>query len=87
MPRIGPWQDTLDRILESNETKPVRERLMLIRVFEALRGLGYEGGYDAVRCYARVWQRDRAASSAGAFIPLSFAPGEAYQSTGAMRWY
>jgi transposase len=57
----------------------VRERLTLIRVFEALRGLGYEGGYDAVRRYARAWQRDRVATSVGAFIPLSFAPGEAYQ--------
>jgi hypothetical protein len=54
------------------------ERLTLIRIFEALRGLGYEGGYDAVRRYARVWQRDQAATSVGAFIPLSFAPGEAY---------
>src|SRR5271168_1013380 len=79
LPRIGPWQDALDRMLVSNEAKPSRERLTLIRVFEALRGLGYEGGYDAVRRYARVWQRDRAATSVGAFIPLSFAPGEAYQ--------
>ena len=79
LPRIGPWQDPLAGMLASNETKPNRERLTLIRVFEALRGLGYEGGYDAVRRYARVWQRDRAATSAGAFIPLSFAPGEAYQ--------
>jgi len=77
--RIGPWQDRLDRILASNETWAGRERLTLIRVFEALRGLGYEGGYDAVRRYARVWRRDRAAISAGAFIPLSFTPGEAYQ--------
>ena len=53
--------------------------MTLIRIFETLRGLGYEGGYDAVRRYARVWQRDRAATSVGAFIPLSFAPGEAYQ--------
>ena len=79
LPRIGPWQDTLDRMLASNEAKPGRERLTLIRIFEALRGLGYEGGYDAVRRYARVWQRDRVATSVGAFIPLSFAPGEAYQ--------
>src|SRR5271167_2582967 len=64
---------------EANEQKPARERLTLIRVFEELRGLGYEGGYDAVRRYARVWQRDRAATSVGAFIPRSFAPGEAYQ--------
>ena len=56
-PRIGPWQDRLDRILASNETWAGRERLTLIRVFEALRGLGYEGGYDAVRRYARVLVR------------------------------
>src|SRR5438270_14075857 len=43
MPRIGPWQDALDRLLATNESKPSRERLTLIRVFEVLRGLGYEG--------------------------------------------
>jgi hypothetical protein len=32
-----------------------------------------------VRRYSRVWQRDRSVSAVGAFIPLSFAPGEAYQ--------
>jgi hypothetical protein len=79
LPRIGPWQVALDQLLASNEAEPGRERLTLIRIFEALRGLCYEGGYDAVRRYARVWQRDRAATSVGAFIPLSFAPGEAYQ--------
>jgi hypothetical protein len=72
-------QDALDQLLASSEAKPGPERLTLIRIFEALRGLAYEGGYDAVRRYARVWQRDRAARSAGAFIPLSFAPGEASQ--------
>src|SRR5436305_7024235 len=79
LPRIGPWQDSLDRLLVSNEAKPSRERLTLIRVFEELRGLGYAGGYDAVRRYARSWQRDRATTSVDAFVPLSFAPGEAYQ--------
>ena len=59
--------------------KARRERLTLIRIFEALRGRGYEGGYDAVRRYARTWQRDRAATSVDAYVPLSFAPGEAYQ--------
>ncbi len=79
LPRIGPWQEGLDQLLAANEAKPRRERLTLIRIFEDLRGRGYEGGYDAVRRYARGWQRDRAATSVGAFIPLSFAPGEAYQ--------
>ena len=55
----------------------------MIRAFETLRGLGhedgYEGGYDAVRRYAQSWCRERASTSADAFVPLSFAPGEAYQ--------
>src|ERR1700735_930293 len=79
LPRIGPWQEALDQLLASNESKQRRERLTLIRVFETLRGLGYEGGYDAVRRYVREWQRGRSASSAGAFLRLSIAPGEAYQ--------
>ena len=66
-------------MLAANEAKPSRERLTLIRIFETLRGRGYEGGYDAVRRYARGWQRDRASTSVGAYVPLSFAPGEAYQ--------
>jgi transposase len=79
MPRLGAWKDELDRLLADNAAKPSRERLTLIRLFEQLRGLGYGGGYDAVRRYARSWGRDRTATLSGAFVPLSFAPGEAYQ--------
>jgi hypothetical protein len=53
--------------------------MTLIRIFEELRGLGYEGSYDSVRRYARLWRRERSASTAEAYVPLSFAPGEAYQ--------
>ncbi len=79
LPKIGPWKADLERILTANAAKPTRERLTLMRVFEALRGLGYQGGYDAVRRFARSWHREQAATSAAAFVPLSFAPGEAYQ--------
>lgn len=79
LPRIGPWQAELDRLLLANEGKTARERLTLIRVFEELAGLGYEGSYDAVRRYARSWSQERSANVASAFVPLSFAPGEAYQ--------
>ena len=44
---------TLDRLLSQNEAKSSRERLTLIRLFEELRERGYDGGYDAVRRYAR----------------------------------
>ncbi len=62
MPQLGVWREQLDAALASNEAKPSRERLTLIRIFEALRGLGYTGGYDAVRRYARGWARNRAAT-------------------------
>ena len=66
-------------MLLENDGKPARERLTLIRVFEELHALGYEGGYDAVRRYARAWSKERASETASAYVPLSFAPGEAYQ--------
>ena len=79
LPRIGPWSDKLDQLLVANEGKASRERLTLIRLFEELRGGGYAGGYDAVRRYARRWSKERGATTAAAYVPLSFAPGEAYQ--------
>lgn len=79
MPRIGPWQDQLDGFLASNAGKQPRERLTPIRILEELRGLGYEGGYDAVRRFAKGWSQNRGAVTAEAYVPLSYEPGEAYQ--------
>jgi transposase len=78
-PKLGAWHGDLDRMLSDNDAKPARERLTLIRMFEALRGFGYEGSYDAVRRYAKRWRVERGAATAEAYVPLSFAPGEAYQ--------
>ena len=79
LPKLGAWQAELDRLLEENAARSARERLTLIRLFEALRALGYEGGYDTVRRHARAWEKARASLPSAAFVPLSFAPGEAYQ--------
>ncbi|QPC92981.1 IS21 family transposase [Mesorhizobium sp. INR15] len=79
MPKIGPWQDQLDGLLDGNHGKAGRERLTLIRIYEELRGLGYEGSYDAVRRYAKGWAKEQGSATAEAYVPLFFAPGEAYQ--------
>ena len=79
LPKIGPWQGELDRLLAANTGKPARGQLTLIRIFEELRAVGFEGGYDAVRRYAKGWAKDRGAATAEAYVPLVFAPGEAYQ--------
>src|SRR4051812_42032649 len=78
-PKLGRWKVEIDRLLTTNVESTARERLTLIRIFEELRALGYDGGYDAVRRYARSWNRAHAGQTAAAYVPLSFAPGEAYQ--------
>jgi transposase len=78
-PKLGRWREALDGLLAANATKSARERLTLIRLFEELRADGYEGGYDAVRRYARGWERAQGGASGAAFVPLTFAPGESYQ--------
>ena len=61
-------------MLLENENKSARERLTLV-----LRGFGYSGSYDAVRRYGISWRKERGAALAQAYVPLSLAPGEAYQ--------
>ena len=82
MPKLGPWVDEFERQLKANEKKARRDRLSLLRIHEDLASLGYEGGYDAVRRYARVWRRrhlapigDFSARSLHAFVAGTSAPG------------
>jgi len=86
MPRIGPWQDQLDGFLASNAGKQPRERLTPIRIFEELRGLGYEGGYDAVRRFAKGWSQNRGAVTAEAYMcRCRMSRARPTSSSGAMR--
>jgi len=79
MPGLGAWLERLGELLAANVSKPRRERLTAVRLFETLRDQGFGGGYDAVRRYAKSWRKARGAATAQAYIPLTFAPGEAYQ--------
>src|SRR5262249_54290866 len=79
LPKIDRWRDILDELLLANEAKASRERLTLIRIFEELRGRGYDGSYDAVRRYAQRWAKERAHTTPTANVPLRYPPGESYQ--------
>jgi len=65
-------------LLEANSKRPARERLTAQRLFELLRAEGYRGAYDSVQRHVRAWRRARS-QRGEVFIPLWFAPGEAYQ--------
>ncbi|MUZ66434.1 IS21 family transposase, partial [Agrobacterium vitis] len=79
LPKTGAWQAEIERFLATNEGRPSRERLTLIRIYEELRALGYDGSYDAIRRYAKGWAKNRGSATAQAYVPLYYAPGEAYQ--------
>ncbi|BCH56744.1 IS21 family transposase [Agrobacterium vitis] len=79
LPKTGAWQAEIERFLATNEGRPSRERLTLIRIYEELRALGYDGSYDAIRRYAKGWEKNRGSATAQAYVPLYYAPGEAYQ--------
>ncbi len=79
LPKLGEHVRDLDDMLDDNASKSRREKLTLMRMFDLLRDAGYQGGYDAVRRHAQRWKTERSQAAGQVFIPLWFAPGEAYQ--------
>jgi transposase len=79
LPQLGAFVPALEAMLVDNGKRARRERLTYQRMFEELKAAGYAGGYDNVRRYARQWAVREGERIAAAFVPLVFAPGEAYQ--------
>src|SRR5580698_1511079 len=79
VPKLGEWVAVLSEMLEKEAVLPRRERRSTQRLFEELRGRGYDGAHDSVHRFVKAWREERARVPAQAFVPMSFAPGEAYQ--------
>jgi len=54
-------------------------------LLELLRCEGYSGGYDSIQRFVKKWREEKSRSVSG-FIPLRFAPGEAYQFDWSHEW-
>jgi transposase len=78
-PKLGVWLPVLTEILVAEAKLPRRERRSTQRLFEELRGRGYDGAHDSVHRFVKAWRQEQARLPAKAYVPLSFAPGEAYQ--------
>ena len=78
-PKLGEWVEVLTEILEKEAKLPRRERRSTQRLFEELRGRGYDGAHDSVHRFVKAWRNERARVPVHAYVPMSFAPGEAYQ--------
>jgi transposase len=78
-PKLGGWVEGLREILEAESKLAKRERRSTQRLFEERRGRGYDGAHDSVHRFVKSWREERAQVAAHAYVPMSFAPGEAYQ--------
>jgi transposase len=76
-PKLDMYKEALEKLLRDNRfARPKRNGMML---FEELRDQGYTGSYSAVSRYISSWKERATGISPNACIPLSFAPGEAFQ--------
>src|ERR1700730_10231928 len=78
-PKLGEWVEVLTELLGKEAKLPRRERRSIQRLFEELRGRGYDGAHDSVHRFVRAWRNERARVPAHAYGPMGFAAGEAYQ--------
>jgi transposase len=78
MPRLGAYVECLEKMLLADRERPKAQRRTAQRLFEELQLAGYLGAYDSVQRYVRRWNAGRP-KPLSVFIPLVFAPGEAYQ--------
>ena len=79
-PRLGAFQERLEAWLRTERPLPKAQRRTARRLFEGLQAEGYRGAYDSVQRFVRRWKSAKLdASSAQAFVPLAFSPGEVCQ--------
>ena len=62
-PKLGDWVEDLTEIIEKETKLPKRERRSTQRLFEELRGRGYDGAHDSVHRFVKVLVAPRSSSS------------------------
>ena len=78
-PKLGPFVPWLEDEIDKDSRLPRKQRRTIKALYEELQARGYEGGYDAVRRHVQRWRKEKRQQVSQAFVPLLFAPGEAYQ--------
>ena len=81
--KLDPFAEKLAGWLATNSKKGRKERQTLKKMHADLMALGFTGSYARVAAFARRWkadrQREQHTTGRGTFVPLYFAPGEAFQ--------
>ena len=77
---LDPYQAQLTTWLTTDSHRAVRDRRTGQVLFQQLQAQGYTGGYGRVAAFIHRWRQEGgAAPRRQAYVPLRFAPGEAFQ--------
>jgi transposase len=88
--KLDPHADKLSRMLLQEAGRSRKQKRTVKQLHVDLVALGYEGSYNRVAAFAREWkaarQREQQTCGRGAFVPLAFMPGEAFQFDWSEDW-
>ncbi len=88
--RLDPYADKLSQMLRQEAGRSRKQKRTIKQLHADLTALGYGGSYNRVAAFARDWkaarQREQQTCGRGAFVPLSFQPGEAFQFDWSEDW-
>jgi len=81
--KLDDYEQTLTSWLFREAKRHRKQRRSIKQLYHDLVALGYTGSYDRVAAFARHWreaqQEAMRTASKNTFVPLTFAPGEAFQ--------
>ena len=88
--KLDRHADKLSRMLLQEAGRSRKEKRTVKQLHVDLVALGYEGSCNRVAAFAREWkaarQREQRTCGRGAFVPLTFMPGEAFQFDWSEDW-
>ena len=88
--KLDAFADKLSAWLNTEASRPRKQKRTLKQLHADLVALGFGGSYGRVAAFAREWREDRQREQQtvgrGAFVPLAFQPGEAFQFDWSEDW-
>jgi len=78
--KLTAFHEALQQALKVDGHRPKRERRTAQALYAQIKAAGYPGGYSRVTDFIRAWRQGAGqAGATSAFVPLTFAWGEAFQ--------
>ncbi|VVQ26035.1 hypothetical protein PS928_06326 [Pseudomonas fluorescens] len=76
--KLSPFHQTLEQALKADSFRAKHNRRSAKALLEQIKAEGYDGGYSQLTAFIRAWRGEQG-KSLRAFVPLTFALGEAFQ--------